>query len=422
MRADMARALPDLDPTIRNQMVDAFIVAMGGRYFDAYQFLLQAVDQNFPQTSTGAYLRRWLGYDDLSPLPATVADGFYSVAGLIDEQIPDQTQVLNEGNIYLTQGLATISAQIFNITSLTVAGSTATAVTDAEHTLATGITATISGADQAEYNVSAVVTVLDKTTFQYQISGSPASPATGSPQVAFDGVSVQVISQSAGAGQNAEAGAPMEFANPGAFPNIDSIGFVGPDAISGGANAETDDEARDRLLFVRSNPQTNFNVSNIIATLKEIPGITRVFVKTATPNPGQVQIYFLRDGDDPIIPDAPELAEAKQKILDEIYPAHSDEADLFLIAPTPTDTDFVFGATNPSTASMQKAIRNSLKAFFEDEVEFETNVTEDAYRAAIINTIDDSGAKLQSFTLNDPSGDIVVAAGGIATLGQVTYT
>ena len=70
------------------------------------------------------------------------------------------------------------------ITSITRSGTTATVTISAGHQFVEGETVAFSGATQTEYNVSsAVISNVTKTTFQYQVSGSPATPATGSPRV-----------------------------------------------------------------------------------------------------------------------------------------------------------------------------------------------------------------------------------------------
>lgn len=66
-----------------------------------------------------------------------------------------------------------------NVSSITRVGATATVVTATAHGLSTGDSATIAGAGQTDYNVDAVVTVVDTTTFTYVVANSPATPATG---------------------------------------------------------------------------------------------------------------------------------------------------------------------------------------------------------------------------------------------------
>lgn len=68
----------------------------------------------------------------------------------------------------------------YTVTSITRSGSTATVTTSAANPLQTGDTVIIAGADQTEYNGTFTITVLTDTTFTYAVSGTPATPATGS--------------------------------------------------------------------------------------------------------------------------------------------------------------------------------------------------------------------------------------------------
>jgi hypothetical protein len=65
------------------------------------------------------------------------------------------------------------------LTSITRSGSTATATSTNNHPYITGDTITVSGANQAEYNGVFTVTVTGVATFTYTVTGTPATPATG---------------------------------------------------------------------------------------------------------------------------------------------------------------------------------------------------------------------------------------------------
>jgi len=50
------------------------------------------------------------------------------------------------------------------------------------------------------------------------------------------------------------------------------------------------------------------------------------------------------------------------------------------------------------------------------------SLDEDAYRAAIFNTIaTDTGERVQTFALSTPTGDIAIANGEIPVLGNITF-
>jgi hypothetical protein len=67
----------------------------------------------------------------------------------------------------------------FAVDSITRVSATATVTTAAAHGLANGEQVNIRGADEAEYNGDFAVTVTSATEFTVTVSGSPASPATG---------------------------------------------------------------------------------------------------------------------------------------------------------------------------------------------------------------------------------------------------
>jgi hypothetical protein len=71
---------------------------------------------------------------------------------------------------------------------------------------------------------------------------------------------------------------------------------------------------------------------------------------------------------------------------------------------------------------MKTAIENSLAQFFAERTDVGVDVVEEAYNAAIFNTVDlVTGAELTSFTLNTPAADITIASGEIGTLGNVAF-
>lgn len=65
-------------------------------------------------------------------------------------------------------------------TSITRSGATATVTVPSAVNWQTGTSVTVSGATQTEYNGTFVITVTDSTHFTFTVSGTPATPATGS--------------------------------------------------------------------------------------------------------------------------------------------------------------------------------------------------------------------------------------------------
>lgn len=89
------------------------------------------------------------------------------------------------GYVYTTAGVTPItdlgypSVGSWQVT-LTSSGTTASATTTSPQNFTNGSTVTIAGANQANYNGSFVITVIDDQHFTYTMAGSAVSPATGS--------------------------------------------------------------------------------------------------------------------------------------------------------------------------------------------------------------------------------------------------
>lgn len=74
---------------------------------------------------------------------------------------------------------------ILSVTSLTRAGSVATAVTGEAHTYQTGDYVTVAGASPSGYNGKVKITVTGATSFTYAVSSGLATPATGTLTVQY---------------------------------------------------------------------------------------------------------------------------------------------------------------------------------------------------------------------------------------------
>jgi len=312
-------------------------------------------------------------------------------------------------------------ANTLTLISLDRGGTIVTAETAVPHNQATGITVTIGGADQPEYNGTFIITVTSTVRFTYTISDTPVTPATGDLRAAFLTASVQVLADqdSIGAQGNQLSGTALTFTS-APIPGIESTAFVDFTAITGGNDNESQEAFRLRFLQRVQNPVANFNVSAITKEVLGVPGNTRVFIQEAFPDKGQVTIFFVRDNDG-VIPTPADVTTTKDAVLT-IKPAHTAVIDVIVNAPTPKVVDFIFTALSPNTNTMQQSVISSLEVFFEENTQIATDIDELAYQAAIFNTIDViTGDRLLTFTLSAPIGDISVATGEIGILGNVTF-
>ena len=503
-QTDVQRELPESNPRLKNSWLLALVTSFANRIFDFYLQLVEAIKQNFPDTATKTFLERWAAIFGIQRIAATQATGNCVATGTATFSIPISTTLIISGVTYTSTSSATISDQSISVTSIVRSGQTATVTTVSNHNLANNVPVTISGADQSEYNVTdAAITVIALDVFQYQVVGTPVTPATGTILADFTSASVPIESDEFGVDQNLDSGSKLTLQSP--IAGVDNSLFVDFGEIGGGTDQEIDASLRDRMLDRIQNPVAHYNASDIIAQAKLVAGVTRVFVNEAgtilsttsvtsitrvstgsgeiavvtlasaqdltsgqfvtitgadqseynvidetilvvsttvfyyivpgtpvTPATGTIlsdvivalgtlQVFFMRDNDDNPIPSGSEVTTVKDKIL-EITPANTSEDDLGVFAPVAVVTDYTFTSLVPNTTTMQNAIIANLDLFYAEGTFVGVDIEEDAYRAAIFDTIDtETGEKVQSFDLSTPTGDIAIAFNEIGTRGNVVF-
>lgn len=416
-RADIASELPEVDPTISGSFVSALAISNAGRHYDNVLLIQQLLKELFPQTATGEFLEMWAQYEGLYRLAATPSTGNITVTGTAGTSIPIDTQWRTVENMIVKSLAAATIAAVSQSVTLNASGSTVTATTSSDHSLATGMIVTISGATDTNYNGSWVITVTDTDEFQYEATPNPSGADSGT--LSYDGATVEVESIDTGDNSNLASGTELQLTAP--IVGVDNTAFVQFLGLTGGGDEETDEALLERVLTSRSNPVANFNESAIILQAKTVSGVTRVFVNPITPYVGAVTVAFMRDNDTNPIPDAGEVQDVYDALL-EILPASSDPAELYVQAPSPVSVDFTFSSITPDTATMRQAIENNLIVYFDEETEYEIDIDEDKYRSIIINTIDtETGDSLLSFNLTTPSTDITISTGEIGVLGTVSF-
>lgn len=428
-RASLRRNIPTIDPTVENQFAKTLVDSCAALAHSNNLQIRDLEKQLFPQNAEGDFLDLWLEYEGLTRNAATGGRGAMTLTGTATTPVPVGTPyTATNGFKYETQAIATITATTLSVLSITRSGTTATVTFADDHGLASGNTPVISGVDQTEYNGTKTITVLSSTTLSYEVSGSPATPATGTIVLDYDYASVVVECTSTGQDTNIGAGGILTIDT--SISGLDDTAIVGSEGLVGGADLETDADARARLLLSRASRPGVFTADQIRLAALSVSGNTRVFVISpelphiaGRPVAGQVFIYFLRDNDVDPLPTPTLIAETKTAILEDgKLPANTVEDDVVVDAPTAVTTDYTFSAISPDTATMRAAIESQLDAFYRDSVQFSTNIAETSYIAAIANTIDtNTGERLDSFTLSVPSGDITIAFGEIGFLGTVSF-
>lgn len=413
-----------IDPNIRNSFALGLVKSMSVGFDENNDNIKEVLKQLFPQTATDEYLELWASWFGITRKDPVKAEGYVVFTGIATTSIPNATAIQKaDGTQYETQASATISAQTIGLSSLTRSGSVATATTTSNHNLATGVSVTISGASQSEYNITATITVISNTEFTYAVSGSPASPATGTINASFTTAYVAIKAIEYGSNGNSAGGSQLSLVSP--IVDVDDTCLLTYDGLTLGLDAETDEELRLRLKERTSNFTAPFTASGLPVFIKEkIAGVTRVWPQTATPSAGYVTIYFTRDNDSNIIPTASQVNAVKNAIIDVdngIKPANTPDNYIIVSAPTAISINITFSTLSPNNVAMKSAITQALTDYFKSaSVNVGGDISLNELNALIYSVVDEEGNS-PTFTLSAPSSNTAISDTQLAILGTITY-
>jgi uncharacterized phage protein gp47/JayE len=431
LRAYLLSAVPEWDTsTLRRSWVGGMVTSLGSGLHDWYVALKQASIQFFPQTAQGDFLTEgwWTNITKLSQNPAAAATGVVALTGTNGAPVLGGTILSANSLSYVTQHGVSIVQQSLRAISLTNVGGVCTFTTLEPHNLATGMTMVISGATPSDYNGSVEIIVTDDDDFIFDIPSGNAgasSPATGGSILATASwANVPVTCSTTGDAGNLDGGATLSVGVSGV-----SAAIVTFDGVGGGSASEDPEAFRARILFALGQDVGAFTQDEIQTVAESVPGVTRVWVRSAQVNPpsgwpleGQVFVAFMRDNDANPFPTAQEVNTVSQAIISQCMTANTAPEDVVVSSPTPQPVNFTFTNITPDTPTMRQAINANLAQFFLEGVNYGVNVLQDDYRCAIRDTYDpNTRTRLTSFTLSGPSGDISVAAANLPTLGTVLF-
>ena len=219
LQAYVRTNLPDLDPTVtrRRGWIGGKVRSLGSALHDWYVKLKRYADREpFPQTASENFLITgwWADITGLTRLPASAAAGKVVLTGTAGTTLLAGATISSGTYDYTTDNSAAVVAQSLILSSLTRSGATAIAETPSDHFLASGMTVTISGAAQAEYNGTPIITVTSANEFTYAVAGAPATPATGTLLVSGVWGNADITGTTKGHDTNVDAGTSLAVSAP----------------------------------------------------------------------------------------------------------------------------------------------------------------------------------------------------------------
>jgi uncharacterized phage protein gp47/JayE len=219
-------------------------------------------------------------------------------------------------------------------------------------------------------------------------------------------VSVQAsVAEEAG---NADVATVLTFQSP--IVGINSTTAVV--SLSGGADIETIDALRARLLARISEPPLGGVAADYEAWGKQVSGVTRVWVKPLYNGAGTVGIFFVRDNESPIFPDTGEVS-AVQTYIDTKRPI---PAIVNVYAPTGDTMNFNISLT-PATTEVKAAVTSELQDLILREGQPGGTILLSHIQESI-----STAAGETDHVLNSPTGNFVSTAGKIPVFGTITWS
>lgn len=247
------------------------------------------------------------------------------------------------------------------------------------------------------------------------LTTAAVSPPSGAPA---GEVLVEIRARVAGRAGNTYPGVGLVIAAPPA--RISAEAAVASTGIGAGADIESDEGLRSRLLFRLRNPPHGGAAHDYVIWSREVAGVTRVYVDpvTSTNGRGSVGVYILMDDTYPNgIPQAADIARVAAYV-DDLRPAG---ALVEMAAPSPVPVNVTIAALRPDTATVRDAVRAELAELFRHDVPVSTMTAPYTLRVSKLWEAISIASGEDSHTLSLPAADVVIPAGSIATLGTVQF-
>ena len=221
-----------------------------------------------------------------------------------------------------------------------------------------------------------------------------------------------VQADNTGTAGNAAGNSEISLVSP--INGIVSAASVGPNGLTGGADIETTEEYRARLLkFIQDQPGAGDPTFYENAALTR-PGVTRAKCFRIYNGPGTVGLSFMMDNTYPNGIPSPGDVAAMQSFLESIMPA--DVAELIVFAPVAHTVDIEISDLFPDNITIRNNITDALTIGFRTNYNWGDTV----YVSQISGIISAIPNEIRH-DLTQPISDILVPFDEIAVLGEITF-
>lgn len=208
-------------------------------------------------------------------------------------------------------------------------------------------------------------------------------------------------------------------------------------AFAGGADIETDDSLRSRMLFAYQNPPQGGAVSDYVEWAGQVPGVTRAWCNPNGFGAGTVVVYVMLDGAEAAYGGFPQgangVATAESRgiaaagdqltVANHIYPLRPATALAYVCSPIQNVINFTISGTANWSAATKALVESTISGVF---VMYGNPLGQTAGTSGTINLSDIESAiaaiaGTDGFVLQSPTGNITGTTGELPVLGTVTW-
>lgn len=248
---------------------------------------------------------------------------------------------------------------------------------------------------------------------QYFTTAAAVLDATGA-------ATITVTAIDAGAAGNQAAGALLAFVNPPA--GVNSAVTVATGGLLAGADIETDDALRARLVARLASAPHGGNAADYVAWALAVPPVDRAWCFPTYAGPGSVRVYVADDQYVGATLASAATVAAVQAAIEAVRPlgvvvlnsSNQPVSGVSVVAPTLAPQNYTL-AVQPNTPAVQAAVTAALQALYYTAAPEGSIKLHQIYKAIL------DAPGLVDYTLTAPTADATAAAGQILSLGTITW-
>lgn len=269
---------------------------------------------------------------------------------------------------------------------------------------------------EGELTVTATATTFVPAGTRWQRPDGTVFESVSDTTIVAGESNISVVALEEGRNGNTAAGVPLELVS----PVVNVRGSAVCRYIGGGAELETIDSLRSRLLFRVQYPPAGGNKFDYERWALEVPGVTRAWCLPRYRGHGTVGVMFVMDEESNIFPGTNDLQRVEDYLTGHVNPltnqveGKTTGAELIVMSPDTHVVNFDI-RLSPNTPVVRDAVKANLKALLDRQLPG-GRVYLSEIRATVSNTQGETDN-----TVLSPMADINAGENEIFILGNIVW-